>query len=140
MGKIWWLHWSFMFFVLFFRFSWKSHTKWFVSQRTSLSMHGEVKIGNAALLFFKMPRLSVGASDPLLTGFQNFIQKLSLIRLKAIHYIRLDNALHEFIILEEKKVKNFWFWPGFEPAIFRLEGHWGNHYTVAPCYWSSGDL
>ena len=49
-------------------------------------------------------------------------------------YIRLDNALHEFIILEEKKVKNFWFWPGFEPAIFRLKGHWGNHYTVAACW------
>ena len=59
--------------------------------------------------------------------------------LKAIHPIRLDNAMQEFIILEEKKVKKSRFWPGFEPAICKLEGHWGKHYTVA-AYWSRGDL
>ena len=59
--------------------------------------------------------------------------------LKAIRYMRdgKNNALHELIIFGRKKVKKSW--PAFEPAIFRLEGHWGDHYTVA-AWWLEGQI
>ena len=57
-------------------------------------------------------------------------KNILIMELKAIHYTRLDNVLHKFIILE-KRVKNI---PGFKPVISRWEAHCAYHYTKATCW------